>query len=123
MNATLKNAVIRAIGGKDSLKDVYNHGADAGYPGFTYYHDTCKFYTCHKKFINELAEEMAADLGEDVIHMVQNFNCIKGDYSTAEIAKTMYSRRSEKEKNDLCSIDNALAWFALEEVAREIYDR
>jgi len=122
MNSTLKNAVIRAIGDKESLMDVYEHGADAGFPGFTYYSDTCKFYARHKQAINELAEELADGLGEDVIEMVKNFNCIQGDYSTSEIAKTMYGRRTEQEKNDLCQIDNALAWFALEEVARDIYD-
>jgi len=122
MNSTLKNAVIRAIGGKESLRDVYEHGADSGFPGFTYYSDTCKFYARHKKAINELAEEMADSLGEDVIEMIKGFNCIQGEYSTSDIAKTMYGRRNKKEQNDLCSIDNALAWFALEEVARDIYD-
>jgi hypothetical protein len=119
---SLQNAVIRTVGGKSYLKDVYNHGADAGYPGFTYYHDTCRFYARHKAEINSLAEEMAESLGEDVIEMVKNFNCIKGDFSTSEIAKTMYGRRTEKEKNDLCQIDNALAWFALEEIARSVFD-
>jgi len=122
MNSTLKNAVIRAIGGKESLRDVYEHGADAGFPGFTYYSDTCKFYARHKHAINELAEEMADSLGDNVIEMVRNFNCIKGDYKPSEIAKTMYGRRNRQEQNDLCQIDNALAWFALEEVARDIYD-
>ena len=123
MNATLKRSVIRQLGGRDSLEDVMNHGADSGFPGFIYYHDTCKFYARHKARINKLAEEVAESLGEDVIEMIKNFNCIKGgDYSTSEIAKTMYGRRTEKEKNDLYQIDNALTWFALEEVARNIYD-
>lgn len=121
MNKTLKNAVIRRVG-RDSLQDVYNHGADSGFSGFTYYHETSAFYARHKAAINELAQEMADSLGEDVIEMIKIFNCIKGDFSTAEIAKTMYGRRTEKEKNDLCQIDNALAWFALEEVAREVCD-
>lgn len=32
--------VARQIGDKDRLEDVARHGADAGYPGFTYYSDT-----------------------------------------------------------------------------------
>ena len=122
MEKRLINAIIRQIGDKSWLEDVYKHGADAGYPGFTYYADTCKFYAAYKKDINALAEEMAEDLGEDVLTMVKGFRCLNDGFSNVEIAKTMYGRRTKKEKNDLCQIDNSLAWFALEEVAREIFD-
>ena len=29
---------------KGQLKDLAAHGADAGWPGLTYYKDTCKLY-------------------------------------------------------------------------------
>ena len=32
----LIRSVIRTVG-KDSIEDIYNHGADGGYPGITYY--------------------------------------------------------------------------------------
>lgn len=120
MTNALKNAVIKQLGDKEYLRDVCEHGAAAGFPGFIYYSDTCAFYARHKKDINKLAEELANDLGEDLITMVRGFNCIKDQYRSSEIAKTMFGRRSEQEKKDLCQIDNALAWFALEEVARYV---
>jgi len=39
---TLINAVIRQLGGKESLSDIREHGIAGGYCGFTYYSDTCK---------------------------------------------------------------------------------
>jgi hypothetical protein len=38
------------------------------------------------------------------------------------VEKTMFGRRTKKEQNDLVQIDNALAWFALEEVARFVVE-
>ena len=40
MNTELIKAVIRQLGGKEALEDVYNHGADGGFSGFTYYSET-----------------------------------------------------------------------------------
>ena len=117
MNNKLKAAVIAAVG-KDYLRDVCDHGADAGFPGFIYYQDTAKFYKKHKRAINALVEEMATDLGEEPFALVKGFKCLNNDFTLTEIAKTMYGRRTEVEKNNLIQIDNSLAWFALEEVAR-----
>lgn len=121
MSNKLKNAVIRRIGGKDALRDVYNHGADAGYPGFTYYKDTCSFFRRHKADIVSLAEDMANNLGENPLDMIASFNCLHGDYSTSEIGKVLYGRWNDSD-DTFTIIGNALAWFALEEVARSIYD-
>lgn len=121
MNSTLKNAVIRQIGDKESLRDVMNHGADAGYPGFTYYVDTIAFFRRQKKNIVKLAEEMAADFGEDVLKMVAGFRCLDGNFTASEVAKVMYGPWRDDDAHTM--IANALAWFACEEVARDIYDR
>lgn len=121
MNSTLKNAVIRIIGGKDALRDVYNHGADAGFPGFTYHVDTVAFYRKHRESINKMAHEMAEDIGEHTLDMVKSFRCLNNDYSTEEIAQVMFGKWQEKDEYTI--IANALAWFALEEVAREIFDK
>lgn len=110
----LINAVIRQLGGRDSLRDVANHGADAGYPGFTYKADTVAFFRRHRATINALVERMADDLGELAIDMVRGFRCLGNDYTQAEIARAMYGNGGES-----CdTTQNALAWFALEEVAR-----
>jgi hypothetical protein len=121
MNETLKRAVIRQIGNKESLRDVMNHGAAGGYPGFTYYVDTIAFYRRQKANIIQLAEELAADLGVDVLRMVAEFNCLRNDYTQSEVAKVMYGPWKDDDAHVM--IANALAWFAAEEVARDIYDR
>lgn len=120
MNTTLKNAVIRRIGGKETLKDVMNHGIDGGFPGFIYYSDTTAFYRRHRKAINEMAEEMANDMGENVLDMIAGFRCLNG-FSTAEVGKVIYGTWEHTDEHT--AIGNAMAWFAAEEVARDIWDR
>lgn len=121
MDQKLKNAVIRKVGGKTYLKDVYNHGADAGFPGFIYYADTVKFYRKYRGEINEMAKEIADSMGESTISMVKSFRCLNNDYSEDDIAEVMFARW--KDDNHFTQIGNALAWFALEETAREIFDK
>lgn len=118
MDKTLQNAVIRRVG-RDSLQDVVNHGADSGFPGFTYYADTCGFYARHQSRIVALVEEMADDLGEDPVSFVRSFRCLGESYLHSEVAKTMYGPK----KGHDTQIANALAWFALEEVARNVTEQ
>ena len=109
----LVRAVVLTVG-KDYMEDLMNHGAGAGFPGITYYRDTCAFYKRHKAAIIALAENMAADLGEDMLTMIAGFNCLKdSNLSAWEIAQGMEGRG---EMADI--IQNALTWFAAEEVAR-----
>ena len=121
MNEKLIKAVIKQLGGRENLEDVTNHGAGSGFCGFTYYSDTIKFFRNNKKLIIELAENMAEDFGEDVLSMINNFNCLK-DYelSNSQIGKVLYGRFSDS--GDNVHIMNTLSWFALEEVARHIID-
>lgn len=115
----LTRAILRRLD-REQLEDVARHGADGGWSGFTYYSDTCAFYKAHKADILKLAEEMASDLGEDMLNMISHFRSLsnnnKPDYSQTEIAEALYSGRGE------CAdmIRNAMAWFALEEIAREL---
>lgn len=109
---------------REQLEDVAGNSADAGWPGFTYTCDTVAFYKAHKADILKLAEDMASELGEDMLSMIGGFGCLssgsypnrKPDYSPSEIGEALYSGRGE------CAdtIRNAMAWFALEEVAREL---
>lgn len=116
----LVRAVVRQLGGKDYLLDVANHGAAVGFPGFTYYSDTVAFYKRNRAQIIELCHQLADDLGEDMVSMIAGFNCLRtSDPADAralrdEIGKILYGRVGDDQRN----VANALAWFALEEVAR-----
>lgn len=115
----LIRAVVRQSGDweqfKESALDVVNHGADTGCnSGFIYYTDTVKFYNAYRDLILQLAGNMAEEFGQSTINMIQNFRCFNGNYSADEIGKTLYGPKSNADTQ----IANALAWFALEEVAR-----
>ena len=66
---TLINAVINNIG-LDSVEDVNSHGINGGFSGFIYYSDTHKFAMRYRKLIVRMLQEMADDLGEEVVKMV-----------------------------------------------------
>jgi len=122
IDATLIRAVVRQVGGWDSFKelaaDVANHGADSGFSGFTYYTDTVKFTSKHKASILEYAGELASEIGDgNALSLISSFNCLKA-YDAMEIAHGLYHPHSST-KTD---VFNALAWFALEEVARSYSD-
>ena len=99
-----------------TLRDVNRGGADAGFGGFTYYKDTIAFYKRNREQILSSLGEMADSLGEGVLEMVASFQCLKScNLTTSEVAKAIYTGKGECVEQ----IQNALAWFALEEVARE----
>ena len=50
--------------------------------------------------------------------MVQGFNCLGKDYTMTEIGRTLYGNKSQHNTY----VANALAWFALEEVANAYAD-
>ncbi len=119
---TLINAVVSRIG-KESIEDVNSQGIDGGFGGFVYYKDTVNFYAKYKKDILKMAEEMAESLGEDMLSMIANFNCLsegvgkdrKSTYTQSEIGHSIFS---DEESEGCDSIRNAMAWFAAEEVCR-----
>lgn len=117
----LTRAILRRLD-RDQLEDVARHGADAGWPGFSYYHDTAAFYKAHKADILAMAQQEAEEFGQDMLTMIGNFRCLatgpdrKTDYTPTEIGEALYSGRGEWAN----VIRNAMAWFALEEVAREL---
>ena len=119
MNKRLQNAVIRQLGGREDLRDIASHGIDGGYPGFTWYSDTVKFFKNNRKEILELVDEMAQDFGQSPMELVASFNCLKpaGEFEK-EIGECLYGRLSK----DNVTVPNALAWFAAEEVARLLTD-
>lgn len=116
----LTRAVINALGGiesaRESMPDIVNHGVDGGFSGFIYYSDTVKFAARHKAAILERLKEDASNFGDSgVISMLAGFNCFKG-MSQEEIADGLYNPRSDNRT----TIYNGLAWYACEEIAREM---
>lgn len=138
----LIRAVLRQLGGGrdaiETLSDVNRGGADAGFAGFTHHSDTVAFFKKNRKEIVALAEQQADDLGENVAEMVASFRCLAGrrlkrdrtdgfDHRTTahnrailneympSVARCLYGGRLTDDDTDVA---NALAWFALEEVAR-----
>lgn len=122
MNERLLEVVAEQMGGQDVLEDyaqdIASHGADAGFPGFTYYSDTVSFYKANKTLIIEAAREMATELGAGTIsEFVASFNCLR-DYTPTEIeAFFIYD---DEDGDNYTYIVNALSWFAMEESARAV---
>jgi hypothetical protein len=121
--ASLIRAVSRQIGGWDSFtesaEDICNHGAGGGVGGFIYYTETVKFYRNNRKTILAVAEEMADSMGEDLLSMIAGFNCLRQyKLTNNEVAQALYMSKGEM----VDQVQNAMAWFALEECARSYCD-
>lgn len=125
----LARAVLRQLGGGreavQSAKEAAEHGADGGFGGFIYYKDTCAFTKRHRASIAEAVKEMADDLGEkSAIQFVRSFNCLDDDTPEQAVALALYGGRVPQQlRDDVDLVENALAWFALEEVGRAIEDQ
>lgn len=104
---------------KEQFEDIAKHGADAGWPGFTYYSDTVAFFDRNKSLILDLVKEETDSMGMDnEIVFIKGFNCLNGDYNDFEVAKGIY----EDDSDSSTTIRNALVWFALETVAYLVDD-
>jgi hypothetical protein len=118
----LIRSVIRTVG-KDSLEDIYNHGADCGYLRITYTNDCIEFAWRHRESIIQLLEEFCEETGEKLGENLQGWRCIGKDYKVSELLKSLYSSRKPKWESDIDrTLWNGLAWYACEEVARWLCD-
>jgi len=110
----LITAVTRSIG-MESIEDVNNHGIDGGFNGFIYYSETHSFAMRYRKHIIRLLEEMVENYDDiSVYNFVSGFRCLNMDHEDEiDFYKFMGGG-----KPDQCSITNAMAWFAAEEVCR-----
>lgn len=125
METKLQNAVLKQIG--ISLKDFKQNVSDyrdasAGIPGFIYYSDTHKFALKNQSSINELLEETAEQLGEDVFSMVSSFGVFRNGMDKDE-KKDLYKflGGNKNEKSYECfNVLNVLAWFCVEQLAYEL---
>lgn len=113
---TVINAVYNSIG-KDSIMDVVNHGIDGGFNGFIYYSDTHKFAIKHRSVIVTMLEDMADQLGEEVVKMVSGFGVFRNSPMDNDDRKDLYKYLGGG-KPEQGTITNLMAWFAAEEVCR-----
>ena len=117
----LKRAVMRQFGDSESfyesVSDIANYGASGGVSGFIYYSDTVAFTKRNKSKIMGCLSELSCDIGESIVSMLSHWRCFKG-LSEGEIMEGLYNPKSD---NKTC-VYNALAWYALEEVANYLYN-
>lgn len=124
-NPSLTRAVVKSLGGmeeaRSAFRDVVAHGADGGFRGFVFYDETCAFFRRHRKVIVERLEEDAEAFGVTVEEMISQLRsleeCSPLDLSRA-IRRALCGLKSENFTQTL--VENALAWYALEEVSREM---
>ena len=127
------NNVIRALGyplqgSGNTFKDLSGqfencaeHGANAGFCGFIYYSDTIAFYKANCQDIVNHMELTAAELGTDIFSMVQGFGVFRNSEkpTVLEIGRALFG--TGKFRDELTSLYNVFAWYALEEVSRTWY--
>lgn len=118
---TLINGVIKNLGGTDYVMDVVNHGADAGYPGFTYYNDTHTFAMRYRKLIVKILTEQAEEFGQEIVEMVSGFGVFRKSPMDNDDKMELYKYIGGG-KCEQSTITNLMAWFALEEVCRMFED-
>lgn len=119
--ASLIRATVKQAGGwqsfTDDAPDISAHGADGGFSGFINYTDTVAFTKRNKAAILEYAASMAQDFGlESPEALIAGFRCV--DLLPTQVGEALYNPKSENQTD----VFNALAWFALEEVARAYCD-
>jgi len=127
------NNVIKALGFPlKGSKEIFNelstqfencaeHGADIGISGFIYYNETLPFFKFNRQDIVKHLEQTAAEIGSDIISMVQGFGVFRNsDKPTpSEVGRALWD--SGQQWDDLTSLYNVFVWYALEEVSRTWY--
>ena len=107
----LDRRVLRQLGGGtdaiESAKDAARHGADGGFPGFVYYHETAAFFRRNRAAMLGQLREAAGDAGMTSSELLASFRCLKG-------ITDPLSALVDPKHEDFATVANALAWFALE---------
>ena len=105
-----------------TLKDVASYGADAGFVGFTYYSDTCKFFDDNKELIFKQLLDDRINIGyNSLTEMLSSFRCFK-DVDTYDIEAFLINSDDES-NNEQTTLKNGLAWYALETVASQLEEQ
>ena len=102
-------------------------GAAGGFSGFIYYRETADFVAANRAEIvarlREQIDEGLFDGSRGVISAVMSFNCFKGEDSgelEEEIARVVVGPVADIRTGELDRVANALAWFALEDLAYKL---
>ncbi len=89
---------------RGQLEDIAQYGCQGGYPGLTYYSDTCKLYARFSGEIWQTASDLADDMGEkNVLSLIAGF----GGAGNVSDGRTF---------------ENLMVWFACETIACELTD-
>ena len=100
----------------ETLYNVREHGADAGYNGFTYNADTYCFTRDNLSAILDELRGVADDCGNETLtDCLSGFRRLKG-LAKSEIEAGLMDDESESR----VQVYNTLAWFALETVASQL---
>jgi len=88
---------------RSTIEDVVQHGISGGtISELIYYYDTSAFYDKYKQEIWQRLSDLADDMGcESILHLIVTFN-------------------GAKEVGSEIQLHNLLAWWAAEDVCREI---
>ena len=88
---------------RSTIEDVTRHGCSGGtISELIYYYDTSAFYDKYKQEIWQRLSDLADDMGcESILHLIVTFN-------------------GAKEVGSELQLHNLLAWWAAEDVCREI---
>ena len=121
IDAGLIRAVVRQSGGwlsfQEIAPDITSHGIAGGFGGWIYYTETREFYAKNQSVIVALVEQQATEYGISPIDFVVSFRCLDAD-DEPNGGKTLYGNKRQHDT----TIANALAWFAVEEVARSFVE-
>ena len=118
LNTTLASAIIEQNGDFESIAEYPSdyQDASAGISGFIYHHDTIKFSEDNLTLILEKLRDDAQEFGLDGAYsMIASFNCIN-DMTTDDVVDAI----RDKDHDDYPQVMNALAWYCIEELARDV---
>ena len=118
LNPSLVQAVIDQNGDFESMAEYPGDYQDAsgGVSGFIYHHETLKFSEDNLTLILAKLREDASEFGlAGAYSMIASFNCLN-DISADDVADAI----RDEDHEDYTQVMNALAWYALEEVARDL---
>ena len=102
------------------FENCAEHGADCGIPGFIYYSETIAFFKKNRQDIVAHMEQTAAEMGTDIISMVQGFGVFRNSIkpTPSEVGRALWDSIKSQ---DFTTLYNVFAWYALEEVSRTWY--
>jgi hypothetical protein len=122
MNTILEKRILKQIGisKKEFQKNVTDYqDASSGISGFIYYSETHEFSLKNQSLIVDLLNDVADDLGENVVDMVSNFGIFRNGIDNDE-KKDLYNFLGGNKKIKQGSITNVMAWFCVEHLAFEL---